>query len=324
MGSGRFPFGFTLVTAFAVVSLVLPCFLGARWVGFGWALLATCAAHLVGLVLTLRISARVPRWRHAPSYSLQEHLMPYAGHCPGFEDPARLPPWAHQIEQAYEEIRREFECALQTLSQRSCERVMLLEPTTGAWVPQRTDGWIVDRNAKLMTRDEAWQHLQVAQHCPKTWGLLNTIPGFRGECSFSKLAPHARIKAHSGESDLYYRCHLGIRIPGPLPGAGFEVGKERCSWQEGKLLVFCDGYRHSAWNDYDEDRTVLLFNVIRPEFAIYESAFQRCYNLLMYLKTGITSHREPFYRRPLFVWLSILGVIYANSFGTRASRVSTS
>jgi hypothetical protein len=318
MRSRRFPMGFKMVTFLAVMSVTVPWILMIPWLGTGWALLAACGVHVAALVLILRFSGKIPGLRRTPSYTFDETLMPYAGHCPGFEDRQHFPLWTHAVEENYPLIRAEFEEAIVRLAEGVGERVMLFEPTTGAWVPRRPDGWLVDRNANLMTRDEAWQHLQVEQHCPRTWELLKAIPGFRGECSFSKLAPHARIKTHSGECDVYYRCHLGIRVPGPMPGAGFEVGAERRSWEEGKLLIFCDGYRHSAWNDYDEERVVLLFNVIRPEFEPYEASFRACYNLLLYLKTGITSRREKIYWRPVFAWLSALGVIYANMFGARS------
>ena len=33
------------------------------------------------------------------------------------------------------------------------------------------------------------------------------------------------------------------------------------------MLAFCDAHRHWAWNDSDEARVVLVFDVMRPEYV---------------------------------------------------------
>jgi aspartyl/asparaginyl beta-hydroxylase (cupin superfamily) len=35
-------------------------------------------------------------------------------------------------------------------------------------------------------------------------------------------------------------------------------------WQEGRCLLFDDSRRHEVWNDTEEERVVLLFDVVRP------------------------------------------------------------
>jgi hypothetical protein len=81
------------------------------------------------------------------------------------------------------------------------------------------------------------------------------------------------------------------------------------------LLIFCDGYPHTAWNDFGRDRVVLLFSVMRPQFTRFERSFFRAYPLLLYLKTGIMGDREPIVMRPVFAWLTAMNVIYVNCFG---------
>jgi hypothetical protein len=311
--------GFLFMVLVVVISFAATWFACASRVGVGYGLALALVAHFALLFLVLRLSPLVPRLLRAPCYTLHEAVVPYVGQCRSFEPREEFPAWAHRVEAHFETIQREFEDALIALEQAAAaESERRPDDRRGG----TTGGWAVDRNAALMTRQRAWQHLDVATHCPKTFQLLSEIQGFRGECSFSKLGANARIKLHSGESDLYYRCHLGIRIPGPLPKAGFEVGGDQRSWEEGKLLIFCDAHPHTAWNDFNEERVILLFNVVRPEFVRFERRFHWAYRFLLYLKGGITSGKSSWLRRAVFVWLTMLGVIYANwlsAFGADAA-----
>jgi len=35
----------------------------------------------------------------------------------------------------------------------------------------------------------------------------------------------------------------------------------------GKIMMFCDAYKHSAFNNTDHKRYVFLFDVLKPEYA---------------------------------------------------------
>ena len=60
------------------------------------------------------------------------------------------------------------------------------------------------------------------------------------------------------------RYHLALRVPEPADQAGISVGGEVAHWEEGRSLLFDDGYDHYAWNDTDGVRVVLFVDVIRP------------------------------------------------------------
>jgi aspartyl/asparaginyl beta-hydroxylase (cupin superfamily) len=79
---------------------------------------------------------------------------------------------------------------------------------------------------------------------------------------FSLLKPGARIAAHNGMINTRLICHLPLIVP---PGCGFRVGNETREWEVGKLLIFDDTIEHEAWNDSEEDRVILIFDVWRPE-----------------------------------------------------------
>jgi aspartyl/asparaginyl beta-hydroxylase (cupin superfamily) len=50
-------------------------------------------------------------------------------------------------------------------------------------------------------------------------------------------------------------------------GCRFRVGNEERRSQEGKVMIFDDTIEHEAWNDSDEDRIVLIFDIWRPELS---------------------------------------------------------
>ena len=81
---------------------------------------------------------------------------------------------------------------------------------------------------------------------------------------FSLLRAGARIPAHTGMINARLICHLPLIVP---PGCGFRVGNEVREWEVGKLLIFDDTIEHEAWNDSDEDRVILIFDVWRPELS---------------------------------------------------------
>jgi aspartyl/asparaginyl beta-hydroxylase (cupin superfamily) len=84
---------------------------------------------------------------------------------------------------------------------------------------------------------------------------------------FSMLKAGAHIGAHTGMHNTRLVCHLPLIVP---EGCRFRVGNEVREWETGKLLIFDDTIEHEAWNDSDEDRVVLIFDVWRPELSEQE------------------------------------------------------
>lgn len=107
---------------------------------------------------------------------------------------------------------------------------------------------------------------EAVENCPKTISFLKKIPNLVS-ASISIMEPQSEIKPHYGDTDAIYRCHLGIEIPEGLPNCGFRVGYEDRAWEVGKLLIFNDAAYHKAWNNTDKRRVILLFDIIKPEYA---------------------------------------------------------
>jgi len=100
-----------------------------------------------------------------------------------------------------------------------------------------------------------------AASCPRTVALLEQIPGLQ-TAVFSRLQPRAHIKPHVGYyaySDRILRVHLGVIVP---DGCTLMVNGVQRRWEEGKVMVFDDTFRHEAWNpSADRERIVLMFDI---------------------------------------------------------------
>lgn len=100
---------------------------------------------------------------------------------------------------------------------------------------------------------------------PKTWVLFKDIPNLTS-CSLHRLSPHSTIKPHIGDTDAMARFHIGLVVPAGLPRCGFRCGPDRKGWVEGKALCFNDAREHTAWNNTDDDRYIISFDLMYPEY----------------------------------------------------------
>ncbi len=99
--------------------------------------------------------------------------------------------------------------------------------------------------------------------CPRTAALLAGVPDLRN-AMFSILAPHYHIPAHQGPTNGIIRVHLPLLVPRDRARCRIRVGDEILVWELGQAVVFDDYYEHEVWNDTDETRVVLFFDVDRP------------------------------------------------------------
>jgi len=112
-----------------------------------------------------------------------------------------------------------------------------------------------------------WKKHKNCDRYPKTHALLKSIPNmiFGG---ITVLEPRSKVLPHNGETNTTIRCHLGLKIPKSYPHCAVRVGTEERGWEEGKVLMFSDAHYHSTWNDSDERRFVLVFDIVRDEYAL--------------------------------------------------------
>ncbi|TNE66906.1 MAG: aspartyl/asparaginyl beta-hydroxylase domain-containing protein [Alphaproteobacteria bacterium] len=122
--------------------------------------------------------------------------------------------------------------------------------------------------AYLWKNGELQQDL--AAHVPSALKALEAapmpmVPERAPMALFSRLKPGTHIKPHHGMLNTRLICHLPLIVP---EGCALRVGAETRAWQAGELLIFDDSIEHEAWNRGSADRTVLLFEIWRPEIPL--------------------------------------------------------
>lgn len=108
--------------------------------------------------------------------------------------------------------------------------------------------------------------------CPETAAAiaalpLAEVPGRAPTAFFSLLHPRTRIPPHTGVTNTRTIIHLPLIVP---EGCGFRVGGETRQWKVGEAFGFDDTIEHEAWNDSDELRAVLIFDVGNPHMSATE------------------------------------------------------
>lgn len=163
-------------------------------------------------------------------------------------------PWIDRFETHWQNIDRELESILNTSGKL---------PTFDQVSPDQRriskgDNWHV---YPLFAFGDPFE--ENCARCPVTSKLLAEVPDIRN-AMFSILAPRYHIPPHCGPTNGIIRIHLGLRIPADAASCRIRVGDEIFHWRTGECVVFDDYYEHEVWNDTDETRVVLFFDVDRP------------------------------------------------------------
>lgn len=163
-------------------------------------------------------------------------------------------PWVADLERSWRVIRSELDEVLTYRDQLPNFQDISVDQASIT----DDDGWKTFFFVGYGFRSEA-----NCERCPQTAALIDAVPDLT-TAFFSILAPHKRIPEHRGPWRGVLRYHLALRVPEPVSLAGITVGGETAQWEEGRSLLFDDGYDHHAWNDSDEVRVVLFADVLRP------------------------------------------------------------
>jgi aspartyl/asparaginyl beta-hydroxylase (cupin superfamily) len=113
--------------------------------------------------------------------------------------------------------------------------------------------------------------------CPRTVEALRDcprwdVPGNGPTALFSVLDAKTRIPSHTGPVNTRLVAHLPLIVP---KGCGFRVGGQSRAWEQDKAFVFDDSIDHEAWNDGDEPRAVLIFDIWSPFLSEAERELTR-------------------------------------------------
>ena len=69
---------------------------------------------------------------------------------------------------------------------------------------------------------------------------------------------------HKGVTKGLVRCHLALKVPKDSEKCHMTVGDQTFTWSEGETVFFDDTFPHEVTNETDEERSVLMIDVIRP------------------------------------------------------------
>lgn len=178
-------------------------------------------------------------------------------------------PWFAELEAATPAIRAEVEA-------------LLADPGEALRPYVRMDDGIPDNKWSALDNRLDWgacflweygeANLAVQERCPVTTATLAAlpsarIPGRAPSAFFSVLKPHTHIPPHTGVSNTRAIIHLPLIVP---PDCAFRVGGETRQWQEGKPFAFDDTIDHEAWNNSDQTRVILIFDVWNPHLTKQE------------------------------------------------------
>lgn len=184
-----------------------------------------------------------------------EQLLARASLIPNtpFLDPSQFP-WVRTLEESWPAIRVE----LDAIMPRQAE------------LPNFQD---ISRDQADISTDDGWKTFFFyaygmkadgnCRRCPETHRVLQSLPGMKS-AFFSILAPGKHIPLHRGPYRGVIRAHLGLVIPEPKEKCRIQVGPEFAHWEEGRVMVFDDGYPHQVWNDTNGTRVVLFLDIVRP------------------------------------------------------------
>lgn len=172
-------------------------------------------------------------------------------------------PWLADLEAATETIQAELEAVL---ADSFDAFVPYIAFPKGAPVNQ----WGELNHSRKWTSLFLWKNgkkqQEMCDRCPQTTRLLESLPmahqdSFAPTAVFSALQPHTHIPPHTGSSNVRLLAHLPLRLPGR---ARFRVGNTVREWKLGQAWVFDDTIEHEAWNDADDVRVILIFDVWNP------------------------------------------------------------
>jgi aspartate beta-hydroxylase len=198
-------------------------------------------------------------------YDSQSMMYHYPGLAPvSFFERADFP-WLDAVEAQTDAIRDEF------LTVLASEEGFTPYLTYGC--DQPLNQWAELNNSPRWSALHLYQNgepvVANAARCPLTMAMLDGVPmpdqpGRTPTAMFSLLKPHTRIPPHVGVSNARLVTHLPLIVP---PGCGFRVGNDTREWVPGKAWVFDDTIEHEAWNDSDQLRVVLIFDIWHPHLS---------------------------------------------------------
>lgn len=196
--------------------------------------------------------------------------------CRQFWDASQFD-WAKKLESAYDEIKEEFLSV-------TADMDSLSKKGNNIWAGALTDdasgygeGW---KTLVLVNRG-MWDPVN-AKLFPKTAKTVHESGIPTTECFFASMQPGSDIKLHSDFTNFVLTSHLALVIPeNGNNKCRLTIGDEERQWMEGEVMTFDTSIMHSAVNESDEVRYILMFRIWHPDLTQTErDAIQFVYDCL--------------------------------------------
>jgi aspartate beta-hydroxylase len=193
-----------------------------------------------------------------------------------FYDTSQLE-WAQKLQACYPEIKSEFLRVTANVPKlaREGNNIWAGALTTDASAYGR--GW---RTLVLMDRG-TWDATNV--RCfPKTARAIRDSGAPVVEAFFASMEPHSDILIHTDNTNFVVTSHLALDIP--YSGENkcrLTIGDETRQWINGEICMFDTSILHSAINESDKTRYILMLRLWHPDLTEVErQAIQFLYDAL--------------------------------------------
>eukprot|EP01112_Ceratiomyxa_fruticulosa_P010714 TRINITY_DN2844_c0_g4_i1.p1 TRINITY_DN2844_c0_g4~~TRINITY_DN2844_c0_g4_i1.p1 ORF type:complete len:342 (+),score=56.25 TRINITY_DN2844_c0_g4_i1:189-1214(+) len=109
----------------------------------------------------------------------------------------------------------------------------------------------------------------ICRLCPKTAKILDDLGDniLRGMLCFSAIEPGTHILPHTGPSNMRLTAHLGMTN---CENVLVTVGEITQSYEDGKVIVFDDSFRHEVYHKGKERRITLMLDLWHPDLLKVE------------------------------------------------------
>jgi len=215
-------------------------------------------------------------------------------------------PWAQQLLDNYDEIRREV--------------LKMRQPASTGKKAERWDqvGTKHDAGDRELVENGPWTELVLLNKdekvasmvnrnrklCPTTLKVLDSIQCASdmarrgvGESTFSALGGSAHLKPHCGSTNTRLTAHLPLLVP--KGGSSIRVGEEERHYVEGELMIFDDSWEHEVWQRGagDSTRVVLLIRFWHPDIPP-----ARYPEVMHHMRSNFVKHKRRLCLPPLREW----------------------
>lgn len=159
-----------------------------------------------------------------------------------------------------------------------------------------------DLPASSFYKDNRWTsfYLKLYDHripsahqlAPKTMALLEQVP-YLNLALFAVLMPGKTLNQHHDPFAYTLRYSLGLSTPNS-EHCGLQIDDFQYAWRDGDSIIFDETYLHSAYNDTEVPRIILMTDIDRPlKLKFVQKAywyFGRFFNRLFMIDNVDASH----------------------------------